>query len=386
MDPNGARIGAPNVAFVGFADHGREDVPWDDPAFEIWGLNEEYVNPWMKRWDRWFQLHTKENYSRPTNQADPNHFEWLKKQRGFPIYLHKLDPDIPAGVEYPMDEIVEKFGDPYFTSSFAYLVALALHLDKKVISVHGFLMASDTEWYYQKPGGEYWIGMARGRGVEVRILPGSPVCRGLMYGREAFPFISREFMANRISTLTVEEQNKIVVANRAKRDGAENLSELAAEVNLVIGARVEASRWYQETAENALNNGEGLGRSDIDWRLNDLSVQQHWRVGQLGQLMGRTFGLEEAIKKCNGQAPSELQEEVAKLRATIVPQAEADLNATIGAQRELEYWRSTIDMKDLPGLKTESGIMGPKHHGVRLSHVALGQEEPPMPEIERADR
>ena len=54
------------LAIVGMAKTSRNRVPWEDPDFEIWGLNEAYfgghkdaegIQPFFKRWDRWFQMH-----------------------------------------------------------------------------------------------------------------------------------------------------------------------------------------------------------------------------------------------------------------------------------------------------------------------------------------
>ena len=51
------RKGKKTVALVGMAFTSCSLAPWDDKDVEIWGLNEQHYYPWMKRWDRWFQLH-----------------------------------------------------------------------------------------------------------------------------------------------------------------------------------------------------------------------------------------------------------------------------------------------------------------------------------------
>ena len=53
-----ARTGKNTVAIVGFAKSTRHLVPYEDMETEIWGINDAYhVKGFMKRWDRWFQLH-----------------------------------------------------------------------------------------------------------------------------------------------------------------------------------------------------------------------------------------------------------------------------------------------------------------------------------------
>ena len=46
------------VAIVGFADT-RNQAPYNDPTFEIWGLNDLHSH--IPRYDRWFDIHTREN-------------------------------------------------------------------------------------------------------------------------------------------------------------------------------------------------------------------------------------------------------------------------------------------------------------------------------------
>ncbi|GAG28902.1 unnamed protein product, partial [marine sediment metagenome] len=61
------REGKKTVAFVGMAYTSCSLAPYNDENVEIWGVNEQHVYPWMKRWDRWFQMHTKKYYERSEN-------------------------------------------------------------------------------------------------------------------------------------------------------------------------------------------------------------------------------------------------------------------------------------------------------------------------------
>ncbi|MCK4815325.1 hypothetical protein KA005_06110, partial [bacterium] len=58
------RKGKKTVAVVGLAPTSCSLAPYDDPEVEIWGLNEAHAFPWMKRWDRWFQIHATESWKR----------------------------------------------------------------------------------------------------------------------------------------------------------------------------------------------------------------------------------------------------------------------------------------------------------------------------------
>lgn len=68
---------------------------------------------------------------------------------------------------YPLDKVVEKFGSRYFTSSIAYMLALAIMKKPKEINLWGIDMEAGTEYVHQRPCVLYWIGQAEARGITV---------------------------------------------------------------------------------------------------------------------------------------------------------------------------------------------------------------------------
>ncbi len=156
------------VAMVGFSPTSRHMAPWEDESVEIWGLNEAYVQPWMKRWDRWFQMHSRANFSRPDNISDPGHWEWLQKDHGKPIYMQHKYSDVPNAVAFPLEKSIEVFGR-YFDSTIAYMLALAYLEGFTRIEMYGFEMKSDTEYFYQRANAEFMIGLVMGKGVDVYL-------------------------------------------------------------------------------------------------------------------------------------------------------------------------------------------------------------------------
>lgn len=199
------------VALVGFAPTNRDLAPWDNPEVEIWGCNEAYNFSFMKRWTRWFQLHPFESFSRDGNHNDQNHYAWLKEQKsvedgGFPIYMQKCFADIPASVPFPLDEIQTKFGTDYFTSSFAYMIAMALYEGFTRIEIYGFEMKSESEYFHQRSNAEYWIGIARGMGVEIYLPPGANLLRGQKYAYEDNSIGFRQQLEFRRASLDIQKK------------------------------------------------------------------------------------------------------------------------------------------------------------------------------------
>lgn len=216
------------VAIVGFAPGTRNMAPYNDPDYEVWGVNEEYNFDWLKRYDRWFQLHPRWDFSRENNTNDPNHFLWLQNKSGacikckgtgifktldgkeepctickagiytpsnrqiIPIYMQKAHSDIPGSITYPLKEVVDSFmadlkptgRQLYFTSSPAYMLSLAVYLGFPRIELYGFEMGAMTEYHYQRSNFEYLIGKAQGMGFDVYIPKESSLLKGKLYGYE----------------------------------------------------------------------------------------------------------------------------------------------------------------------------------------------------------
>lgn len=77
--------------------------------------------------------------------------------------------EIPLSEPFPIEECVKELGWPYFSNTISYMIAYALLKDVKEIETYGINQASSTEYFYEKAGVEYWLGIAVGRGLKVTI-------------------------------------------------------------------------------------------------------------------------------------------------------------------------------------------------------------------------
>jgi hypothetical protein len=93
----------------------------------------------------------------------------LAKSRGIPV-LGTLDY---ATELYPIRDVVKRFESSFFKNTLSYMLAYALYLDKDMIFIHG--IGGRRRWDYEigKHYILFWLGIARGIGVDVRIGPGS---------------------------------------------------------------------------------------------------------------------------------------------------------------------------------------------------------------------
>jgi hypothetical protein len=171
------------VAFVGTAMTSCSLAPYDESDVEIWAVNEEHAYAWMKRATRWFQIHKKEMWHE-------HNTKWIQENPWhIPVYTQFVRPDIPFSIEYPLADMVERFfknmrrGDSkikYFTSTFAYMMALAISEGFERIEIYGFEMSDDTEYIKQKACAEFWLGKAGD--IEIYFPPDCQILNGELYG------------------------------------------------------------------------------------------------------------------------------------------------------------------------------------------------------------
>jgi len=187
------RKGKKTVAMVGMAPTTCALAPFEDPDVEIWALNEMHAWSWLKRADRWFQIHASHSFKRPVAKRDVHgHYDWLRTNPlDIPIIMQYPHEEIPKSVGYPLREICDEYlgglrrGDAkvkYFTSTLAYEIPYAMYLGFERIELYGFEMSSGDEYIEQKGSAEFWIGLALGRGIEVYLPPGCILLYSNLYG------------------------------------------------------------------------------------------------------------------------------------------------------------------------------------------------------------
>ena len=151
------------IAILGLADSTRNKAPYKDSSWELWGL------PWDEEikfyLDRAFEMHPLD-FSNSLNR--PNRSEASLREVDIPLYMQESYSEIPNSIAYPLDDVIEITGD-YFNSSIAYMLGLAILEKVDRIGIWGVDMDGDGEFGYQRPNTEYFIGFARGMGIDVFV-------------------------------------------------------------------------------------------------------------------------------------------------------------------------------------------------------------------------
>jgi hypothetical protein len=160
---------------------------WDDAPEEgdLWGIADLVIRrPITMMWE----MHH-------LDEARMTHVSAAKyaSAMGIPVMTLKAYDWLPTAIEYPIDEVKAEFltpyttQDDYFASTAAYMIAYALYQGYEVLNLYGVCLA---RFFYEshktRPGVEFWLGLAIGRGVKINICsPYSEVMTtwdGRMYG------------------------------------------------------------------------------------------------------------------------------------------------------------------------------------------------------------
>lgn len=203
------------VAILGFTTHNRY-APWADETYDLWGLNDlhgmmEQFAPGIFKTDRirWFQMH-REDGGNFHGVRDPNHRAFLECKHPFPIYMWDVHPEFPASVAYPLKEVLTRpalpHGKPlseegYFNNSISWMLALAILEGYREIAVFGVDMALEgvhgqSEYGHQRPSVEYFVGVARGLGIDVVLHEESEICKcAFLYGYDNTQPLRRKLLS-----------------------------------------------------------------------------------------------------------------------------------------------------------------------------------------------
>lgn len=195
------------LAIVGSDPASRHLAPFDKPEIDIWVFNEAGNHEWCKRWNAVFQMHDPNIY-KGHNTKDPKHWEWLQQSHGKPVYMQAVDPLVPDSVRYPIEFALSIAGAEMFSTTFAYMAALAILQGYERIEIHGMGLSA-SEYDYQKFGYAYWMGLLRGKlGAENVVNTITHIGRDILhsprYGYEGNFSFGVEYFAGRAQYLKAE--------------------------------------------------------------------------------------------------------------------------------------------------------------------------------------
>lgn len=133
----------------------------------------------MPRCDVFFEMHP---FDGPDGiMACPTWMPYLSELRKIPkVYGIKPEPEVlPQLVEYPIEEMDQKYGPYFWTSSFSYMIPLAIKEllaspdEEKVMGFWGVDCSATEEYGQQRPGAHFFFMKACEAGIKVICPPES---------------------------------------------------------------------------------------------------------------------------------------------------------------------------------------------------------------------
>jgi hypothetical protein len=183
----------------------RNKAPYNDPRCEFWGVAHCLLLKDIPKLDKVFEIHLPYIYDKEispyTNKPIIHHVnkenspEWREKKDVIAI-LPKEDKNINKYEVFERARLKEKYRDIlpvsdafYATNSIAWMLLLALdeiiENDKyDEVHLYGIHLETDTEWQYERPCNEWWLGiiagylLAHGKKNVIHIPEESDVLRG----------------------------------------------------------------------------------------------------------------------------------------------------------------------------------------------------------------
>ena len=170
----------PNPRKVAIIGKGGGDlvVPWTEPGWEFWGLNEQSRRdmgvPPLEHFDRWFQIHPPRYLEKHYPEGMVDLANWWTKRQGVTLYMDRHYPEYPDSVAYPKAEVEALTSRGwYHASSLDWMLALAIMegFEHILVAAAGFdtFPVTNGEPLSARPCLEYWTGVAEGRGIEVEF-------------------------------------------------------------------------------------------------------------------------------------------------------------------------------------------------------------------------
>lgn len=165
-----------NVILLGTAPSSMRLAPFGNPDWEIWACSPGtfgLMTQYGAKFDKFFELHRWEP-GQPWFSEE--YCSFIKQFPGEVVMSERVE-EVANCVLLPWQELVQKYGPYFFTSSLAWMMAMAIEAGAKRIGLYGVDMAATTEYHDQRMGCQYFAQIAANQGIEVGVPPESDLFR-----------------------------------------------------------------------------------------------------------------------------------------------------------------------------------------------------------------
>ena len=162
----------------------KGQAPLADDSFDVWAVSPYVSYPGVvsENVDVLFEMHPERYWGHPEIT------ERLTSFHG-PVVMQEEFPEIPNAVRYPIEDVDAVFRtdamgeDLYVTNTISYMIALAVLMGYEEFHLYGVHMSHNTEYGYQKPNCEYYLGYLTALGKRLVIAKGGELLKApYLYG------------------------------------------------------------------------------------------------------------------------------------------------------------------------------------------------------------
>lgn len=159
------------IIILGTAPSSLNLAPVDNPEWEVWSCSPGTYH--VPKIDRFFELH---RWEPGVPWFSEGYVKFLTEFAG-PVMMTTRVPEVKNCTLLPHEDLVKKYGPYFFTSSIAWMLAMAIEQKPEKIALYGVDMGTTQEYKDQRLGCQYFASLARAMGIEVGVPPESDLLR-----------------------------------------------------------------------------------------------------------------------------------------------------------------------------------------------------------------
>jgi hypothetical protein len=243
------------VACLGTAPSSRMLAPFADPSWQIWACSPGNMNT-FPRVDAWFEIHCNLMWPEYKHYGEP-YLKWLSELK-IPVYMQDQS-FISHAITFPAEELKKEFGVYHFTSTFAWMMAFAIHKGAKEVALYGIDMASHEEYLAQRAGAYHFFEEGAKRGCHVWAPFESDIMQPpALYGYSEKAPVGRKFLAR-----DAELGGRIAQKQQERAQVANQLAAIDRDLTYLAGAKEDVG-YFKDIWLGAQDNPVSAGAEYLD--------------------------------------------------------------------------------------------------------------------------
>jgi hypothetical protein len=237
----------------------RMKAPFDttNPNAQFWGVGHCLLLQDIRRLDKVFEIHLPYIYNQEISPFSQKPIVWhankeyalFGRTNDVAVITQKKDPNINIVDVFDRDYYKDKYfplfppSDVFYaTNSIAWMILKAIDDGFEEIHLYGIHLETQSEWTYERPCNEMWLGFFMGmmyeRGIKTPVIY-LPEEADVMRGYHEYGFADIEVRRKKIQS-KIEMDNKIIEDMKTQRQNIVNeLNRLHSEINFPLDKKIE---------------------------------------------------------------------------------------------------------------------------------------------------